>query len=672
MAVFTAITGAIAGALTSVIGAALAGVAANIIVGAALLGISMLLAPRPPVMKTPQAQAVVNQSTGPRIRGYGYALLGGTRAFFDSKDGYLYQVIMMHSGEIDYIEHFRVGDQQVTLNGDGDVTAPDVFVSDNTGNPYIRIRAHNGSPNQAADAMMMDAWPGVWTSEHRLRGIANLVTRFRSPRTDNASVVYPESYNTPVRALCRLSRVWDPRNDTTGWSDNPALCILDYLTHPDGFKKTRDDIDLNSFALFANLCDEAVPLAAGGTEKRYRLWGVYSLNDEPEDILRKMRATCDAELYQNAQGKIAIRGGKWEAPTVTITDRDILGHSMEQGNNRFAAFNELKIMYTSPLHDYQTMEATAWIDLADQDERGPIPSDLDLDFVPSPSQARRLAKIHIAKSNPRWKGRVTTNLMGLNALGERTIALEISELEITEAFYVAGFSIASDLTSVEVEVMTISEEAYQWNPATEEGQNPAVPQDTTPDLTIPVPQNLILTRPSPGVVEAEVDEPSRSGLTVQVQIRAGAGSSWQDMVTNEDGVSAAINLPDGQYQATARWLGPQNIVSQWSFPYAEIDTSEPALPPVDVTADLQDDNETVAIGWRMPNSSVNLLATVWRVAGGGDFGDAEVVSTGYGAPNANYSTNDTPAPGAWDYYLTAELNGNRSVPAGPASVTVPA
>ncbi|WP_108398796.1 phage tail protein [Devosia submarina] len=579
-AIFTAITGYVASALVGIgLSTALAGVAASVIVGAAFLGVSMLLTPRPPVMKTPQAQAVVNQSTGARLRGYGYALLGGTRAFFDSKDGFLYQVIMMHSGWIDFIEHFRVGDQQVTLNGDGDVTAPDVFVSDNTGNPYIRIRAHTGSPNQPADAMMMDAWPGVWTSAHRLRGIAYLATRFRSPRSDNASIVYPESYNTPVRALCRLSRIWDPRNGNTVWSDNPALCILDYLTHPDGFKKTRDDIDLNSFAIFANLCDEAVPLAAGGTEKRYRLWGVYSLNDEPEDILRKMRATCDAELYQNAQGKIAIRGGKWEAPTVTITDRDILGHSMEQGNNRFAAFNELKIMYTSPLHDFQTMEATAWIDTADQDERGPIPSDLDLDFVPSPSQARRLAKIHISKSNPRWKGRVKTNLLGLNALGERTIALEISELEIDEAFYVAGFSIASDLTSVEIEVMTISEAAYQWNPASEEGQNPAIPQDTTPDLSYPVPEGLELSVDDDGIITATVDDPARSGLALQVQIRAGAGSTWQEMDVQDDNVSAVFGpVADGTYEVRARWTGALNAAGEWAFPYVTITVPVPPPP----------------------------------------------------------------------------------------------
>lgn len=294
-AIFTAITGYIASTLVGIgLSTALAGVAANVIVGAALLGVSMLLAPRPPVMKTPQAQAVLNQSTAPRVRGYGYALLGGTRAFWDSKDGDLYQVVMMHSGEIDGIEYFKIGDTVATLDGSGNATN-DIFTSvtgarggingsPGTRNYHINIQSHLGSPDQGADGMMTGAWPGVWTNDHRLRGIAYLVTRFDSPNQENFQKVFPEGYNTPVRALCRLSRVWDPRNNQTYFSDNAALCILDYLTHPDGFKRSRDDCDLDSFRAFANLCDENVPLAAGGTEKRYRLWGVYSLNDEPEDL----------------------------------------------------------------------------------------------------------------------------------------------------------------------------------------------------------------------------------------------------------------------------------------------------------------------------------------------------------------------------------------------------
>src|SRR5690606_23810070 len=130
----------------------------------------------------------------------------------------------------------------------------------------------------------------------------------------------------------RLSKVYDPREvghdpadpGTWAWSENAGLAILDYLTHPDGMRLSKDDCDLESFAAFADLCDEAVPLAAGGTEKRYRLWGVYQLTDEPDAVIQRMRRACDAEFYQTPEGKIGIRGGKWEAPTVTLREGQIL------------------------------------------------------------------------------------------------------------------------------------------------------------------------------------------------------------------------------------------------------------------------------------------------------------------------------------------------------------
>ena len=575
-AVFTAITGYVTSALIGVgLSAAAAGLAANLVVGAALLGLSMALSPKvgTPTIKTVQAQAVINQSIGPRVRGYGWALLGGTRAFFDSKDGYLYQAIMMHSGEIDAVESIRIGDRTVSLDDDGHVTTRAFTYKKDDGETTkyaIRLATYLGTAHQEAAPLLKNTFPSIWSDEHRLRGIAYIVARFRSPPQADFQKIFPEGYNTPVRGLCRLTRVWDPRNDQTAWSDNAALCILDYLTHPDGFKKSRSDVDVESFKNFADICDEDIPLKAGGTEKRYRLWGVYQLTDEPEDILRKMRATCDAELYQNAAGKIAIRGGKWEPPTVTITDRDILGHSIEEGNNRFAAFNELKITYTSPTHDYQSVEATPWIDLADQDARGPLPSELDLDFVPSPSQARRLAKIHIAKSNPTWKGKIRTNLVGLNALGERTIRVILPELAIDDAFYVAGFSIDTELKFVEIEKMTISEAAYTWDPQTEEGENPAVPAQTAPDLDFPIPVVMPLLVSSAGHIVLQVEPIDRDELDLEAEIRLGAGGEWQSMETVAATISRYRDPQPGLYQARARWTGPQNAVGEWSFPLAEI------------------------------------------------------------------------------------------------------
>lgn len=577
MAIFTAIAGYITTTLVGIgLSTFLAGAVANIAIGAALLGIGQIAtavfgggtgggsvggsAGR--TISTPQAQATLNQSTGPRIRGYGRAKLGGTRAFWDSRSGLLHQIIMGHQGKIDAFEQFYIGDIPVSLSGGGAVlTAP--FVG------FATIVGHDGAADQPAESFMVAAWPDIWTYQHRLLGIANWYVRFASPPAEEYQAVYPEGYNTPVTCVCRLSQVYDPRNGTTAWSDNAALCILDYLIHPDGYNRSLDDIDLDSFSTFAHICAQPVARAAGGTEPRYRIWGVYGLTDEPQDVLGKMRAACDAEFYQTPEGKIAIRGGSWAPPTVTIRDSDILGHSLEQGSNRFAAFNELKILYTSPDHDYQTVEAASWENLPDQAERGVLSSSLTLDMVPSPAQARRLAKIHIAKANPDWKGTIIANLSALDALGERTIRLVLPELGIDDAFFVAGFSIKPDLTGVDISVMSISEASYVWTSA-QEGTSPPIAENTSPDMSFPVPEGLGLTKASSRITAA-VNDPSRDDLDLQAQYRAGAGSLWQELQVNPGALSGITpTLANGTYQVRARWRGPLESAGAWTSPLAEI------------------------------------------------------------------------------------------------------
>ena len=58
--------------------------------------------------------------------------------------------------------------------------------------------------------------------------------------------------------------VWDPRTNTWGWSDNPALCLLDYLTNVRyGKGMLLDDIDINSFEIAADICETQVETEIG-------------------------------------------------------------------------------------------------------------------------------------------------------------------------------------------------------------------------------------------------------------------------------------------------------------------------------------------------------------------------------------------------------------------------
>lgn len=465
-------------------GGTILGIATPTFLGGALLlggsvAYSALMRPRvASATRGSDAQQVINQAVSPRVRVYGRAKVGGTRAFYETADTggpaggtatvRLFQAVILASHEIDGIEQYWLGDTSVTLESSGRV-ATDPWASSGGGSRAY-LWGHLGAPNQAADARLMQVFPGFWTSDHRLRGMAYVVGEFARPGTaEDFSNIWPQSAQTPITCTVRGLRLWDPRSGTTYWSENSGLCILDYILSSDGMAKAITDVDLGSFSAFADLCDEAVPLASGGSEPRYRLSGTVVLTEDPADVLARMLATCDGELYQTPAGKIGIRGGKWVAPTVTVEDQHILQiGEISEGADAFAAFNEIKVIYTSPFHDFQPTETTSWIDAAAQDRNGVIVEEMPLDMVPSASQARRLAKIHMAKMNPEIRGTIATNLAGLNALGEGTIRCVIPEIAVDQAFQVTSFSLKPDLSGCEIGISALSAAAYEWNPTAEE------------------------------------------------------------------------------------------------------------------------------------------------------------------------------------------------------------
>jgi hypothetical protein len=112
---------------------------------------------------------------------------------------------------------------------------------------------------------------------------------------------------------------------------------------------------------------------------------------------------------------------------------------------------------------------------------------LDLTQVPSNSQAQRLAKIRMAKVNPRWSGSVRTNFAGLDALGEAAVNLSFDELDQPDGTFDGPFLVNGkigflpDRTGMTVSLSSIDPACYDWN-VTEEQAAPPRPEDPLPAL----------------------------------------------------------------------------------------------------------------------------------------------------------------------------------------------
>ena len=158
----------------------------------------------------------------------------------------------------------------------GNVTAPSRFAN------LVRVKKHLGTANQSADASLMSEVDGWTANAHRLRGIAYVYARLEFDAD-----AFPTGIPN-ISALVKGKKLFDPRDSTTAYSTNPALVIRDYLTNASyGFAASTAEIDDTAFQTAANICDESVSLAAGGTENKYECHGTIDSANAPRQTLER-------------------------------------------------------------------------------------------------------------------------------------------------------------------------------------------------------------------------------------------------------------------------------------------------------------------------------------------------------------------------------------------------
>ena len=239
-----------------------------------------VLTPRPKAIKqSAELLRSVRGSILPWRVVYGKTRLGGAIVFTHDDGTYSWVVIVLACHEVEEITEIWADDKQVTLGSWGALTGTD-GVADGTGtwNGKIRVARHHGSASQVVSPELDTAAGSAWTSVHRLRGRAYFVVR-----ATNDAGFYANGL-PDFTAVVKGKKVYDPRTDTTAWSDLSVLCIADYLQNPDygvgagtisGGAYT--EIDDSTLVAQANICDENVSLAAGGTEDRYTLNGAFEV-----------------------------------------------------------------------------------------------------------------------------------------------------------------------------------------------------------------------------------------------------------------------------------------------------------------------------------------------------------------------------------------------------------
>lgn len=118
-------------------------------------------------------------------------------------------------------------------------------------NSQVRVQCHLGTPDDPADATLLAECGDKWKSTSVLRGFTYTVVRLDLRQSEFQGGI-PD-----VSVLLRGKKLYDVRTGETKWSQNPALCIYDYLTSP-MCGVDPEDIPIAHHIAAANACDEQI------------------------------------------------------------------------------------------------------------------------------------------------------------------------------------------------------------------------------------------------------------------------------------------------------------------------------------------------------------------------------------------------------------------------------
>jgi len=447
----------------------------------AVVGISKLLQKTPEKPNLDGRTLTSKSTTSPQAKIYGEVLIAGTLAYLDAlgtdaRDLWAVHVFAGH--EVDsisdvWLDEITIPDADIGggASAGGVVTGNTKYRNSRNSvtlrlNP-VEIYKHYGTAAQTVNSQLSTAAGLAWGSSHRLRGHAYIVTKFSY--FDELEKLWEAGEPTNVKALVKGAKVYDPRLDSTfpsgsgshrdddsstwAWSDNPALCVADFLRDSKfsplagGIAASR--IDYQSVFDAADDCDVlvVVPPAASpeNTQKRYTCNGVIYGTSTPEDGIADLLSSMMGELIFSAD-KYFIRAGVYESPVDTLDEDDIVGPVViGSALDSEERINTCKAEYIDKAMLYEATETVAISIASYKDTRDggdELIKNISLSMTDTNFMAQRICIKTLTLGNEEMTLSVPCNLRAARFVAGDRINVEITELAWTpKIFRVLGWTL---------------------------------------------------------------------------------------------------------------------------------------------------------------------------------------------------------------------------------------
>ena len=457
----------------------------------------------------------------------------------------------------------------------------------------IRIKTHNGSSDQTADSSLISE-SDKWTSEHRLRGIAYMYVRLKFDAD-----AFPNGIPI-ITATVKGKKLYDPRTGSTAWSDNPALCLRDYLTSKYGIEEHTSNIDDTLVSSAANVCDQTNTLAS---TTRYTCNGSFTTSSTPYDMLSELLKSMGGSMWY-AQGKWRMKPAYWTTPVMDLNEDDLRSSlSVGTRHSRRDNFNVIKGTFRGEESNWQTTDypqvtSSAFL-VADNNQESV--ADVDLAFTDNSIEARRLALISLERNRQQLTVNASFSLKTLGLQVGDNIRLTNSRFGWTnKEFEVVQWSFGlTDGLDLQTQ-MTLRETAETVFDEVDDGV--VYERDNTallsPFLVPPVGlstsvRTQVIREKLTNIITLVVTSGSSERVDhVEAEFKLSSSDDWITLGTGQLGSFEAIDLEDGDYDFRARAINTFGIKGEWEYLY-NVNASGLLEPPSDVTGLVAEVNGAV-------------------------------------------------------------------------------
>lgn len=642
----------------------------------------------------------ISQSDAPRQIIYGKCRVGGIFSFAQSSTDNLslHMVVTLAGHEIESVEALYLDSNLINLGAGSDISPADprwsltATTPDGSTLTIFNSRAflalNSGADSQTAQSDLVSQLPTYWTSSHRQRGCAHVYLLLRWKKE-----VWVEGL-PEIDFVVEGKKVYDPRTLSTAYSNNAALCIADFLMDMRyGFGAALADIDVSNtvggLEWAADICDENVPLAAGGNEKRYACNGVFDADMTRDQILADME-TSFAGFVTRIGGKWRFFPGEYLSSSLSLTADDLRGAvEIETVPSKTDNFNSIRGEFVASdenyeVTDFPSISVASFVTL---DNGVTTWADLSLPCTTSSSMAQRIAMIALRSIREGLTVRASFGLKALRAMIGDNIDLTLTRYGWTnKVFKVLDLELSIERDLEIVVTLTLKEESsgiYSWDETQDEGAFAPSPNSGLPNPFVAIaPTTLILESGTTyldvnadGTVftrlraswTAPADAFVTEGGSINIQIKTTAATRWIDYGTIQGDAEEYffLGLREGvSYDVRIRSINGINVPSSWVTSTGHTFVGKTA-PPSNVSGFSGAlDTEGVLLTW---SAISDLDIRHYEIRRGASWGAATVVTTGTSAT----SFRDIYFPtGSTTYLIKAvDTSGNSSTTAASTSVT---